>query len=120
MVIAPVFQWVELCHRTGGIRYISPGVVLIRCNAGGGEGFGAGVVGDLVQAGDVALLVGLVIVGVAVKVRLACRFGAVVHRKRAAGGVVRVVLIVDPAASRFSIENYFSFESLEHRFCRNT
>ena len=90
------------------------------CDAGGGEGFGAGVVGDLVQAGDVALLVGLVVVGVAVEVRLACCFGAIVHRQRAACGVVRVVLIVDPAASRFSIENYFSFESLEHRFCRNT
>ena len=120
MVVAAISQGVDIGHFAGGIRYIPPGVVFIRCNAGRGEGFGAGIVGDLVQAGDVALLVGFVVVGVAVKVRLACRFGAVVHRKRAAGGVVRVVLIVDPAASRFSIENYFSFESLEHRFCRNT
>ena len=120
MVIAPVFQRVDLCHRARRIRYIAPGVVFVGCDAGGGEGFGGGVVGDFVKTGDVALLVGFVVVGVAVEVRLACRFGAVVHRKRAAGGVVRVVLIVDPAASRFSIENYFSFESLEHRFCRNT
>ena len=120
MVIPPVFQRVDFCHRTGRIGYIAPGVVLIRGDAGGGEGIGRSVVGDLVQAGNVALLVGLVIVRVAVKVRLVCRFGAIVHRKRSACGVVRVVLIVDPAASRFSIENYFSFESLEHRFCRNT
>ena len=120
MVIATVFQRVDVCHRAGGIRHVAPGVVFVGGDAGGGEGFGGGVVGDFVQAGDVALLVGLVVVGIAVKVCLACRFGAIVHRKRAAGGVVRVVLIVNPAASRFSIENYFSFESLEHHFCRNT
>ena len=120
MVIAPVFQRVDLCHRACRVGHVAPGVVFIRRDAGGGEGFGAGVVGDFVKTGDVALLVGLVVVGVAVKVCLACCLGAVVHRKQSACGVVRVVLIVDSAASRFSIENYFSFESLEHRFCRNT
>ena len=97
MVIAPVFQRVDLCHRAGRVGHVAPGVVFVGCNAGGGEGFGAGVVGDFVQAGDVALLVGLVIVRVAVKVCLACRFGTVVHRQRSACGVVDEVHLVGGA-----------------------
>ena len=100
MVIAPVFQWVDLCHRARRIRHVAPGVVFIRRDVGGGEGFCGGVVGDLVQAGDVALLVGFVVVRVAVKVRLACCFGAVVHRQRSACGVVDKVHLVGGAACR--------------------
>ena len=100
MVIAPVFQWVDLCHRAGRVGHVAPGVVFVGCDAGGGEGFGGGVVGDFVKTGDVALLVGLVIVRVAVKVRLACCFGAIVHRQRSACGVVDKVHLVGGAACR--------------------
>ena len=59
MVVAAISQGVDIGHFAGGVGHVAPGVVFIRCNAGGGEGFGRGVVGDFVQAGDVALLVGL-------------------------------------------------------------
>ena len=57
-------------------------------------------VGDFVKTGDVALLVGFVIVGVAVKVCLACCFGAVVHRQGSACSVVDKVHLVSGAAGR--------------------
>ena len=59
MIVAAISQGVDVGHFAGGVGHVAPGVVFIRCNAGGGEGFGRGVVGDFVQAGDVALLVGL-------------------------------------------------------------
>ena len=100
MVIAPVFQRVDLCHRAGRVGHVAPGVVFVGGDTGGGEGIGCCVVGDLVQSGDVALLVGFVVVRIAIKVRLACCLGAVVHRQRSACGVVDEVHLVGGAVGR--------------------
>ena len=88
LIVAAISQGVDIGHFAGGVGHVAPGVVLIRCNTGGGEGFGRGVVGDLVQAGDVALLVGFVVVGVAGVFVGVGELDAVVEGQRPAGGVV--------------------------------
>ena len=88
MIVAAISQGVDIGHFAGGVGHVAPGVVFIRRDAGGGEGFGRGVVGDLVQAGDVALLVGFVVVGVAGVFVGVGELDAVIEGQRSAGGVV--------------------------------
>ncbi len=88
MIVAAISQGVDIGHFAGGVGHVAPGVVFIRGDAGGGEGFGRGVVGDFVKTGDVALLVGFVVVGVAGVFVGVGELDAVVEGQRSAGGVV--------------------------------
>ena len=88
MIVAAISQGVDIGHFAGGVGHVAPGVVFIRGDAGGGEGFGGGVVGDFVKTGDVALLVGFVVVGVAGVFVGVGELDAVVEGQRSAGGVV--------------------------------
>ena len=88
MIVAAISQGVDIGHFAGGVGHVAPGVVFIRRDAGGGEGFGGGVVGDFVKTGDVALLVGFVVVGVAGVFVGVGELDAVVEGQRPTGGVV--------------------------------